>query len=121
MYWNNKQGGHDSIGVTSPATTWYMAEGSTNGGFETWVLVQNPNEDEAEITLTYMTPTGEVPGPSMTLSANSRKSFNVADTVPGEWEVSTKVESTNGVPVISERAVYWNNKQGGHDSVGYKE
>ncbi|MBN2167808.1 MAG: hypothetical protein JW738_01070, partial [Actinobacteria bacterium] len=27
---------HGSIGATAPSDTWYLAEGSTQGGFETW-------------------------------------------------------------------------------------
>ena len=107
---------HDSIGVTAPAKTWYLAEGSTGAGFETWVLVQNPNSEPAEVTLTYMTPAGEVQGPTETLPANSRKTFNVADKVPGVYEVSTKVEGKK--PVIAERAVYGNGRTWGTDSIG---
>ncbi|MBN1288113.1 MAG: hypothetical protein JXA49_00555, partial [Actinobacteria bacterium] len=49
MYWNSphmkRQAAHDSIGVTAPSDTWYLAEGSTggtpgerlnSGNFETW-------------------------------------------------------------------------------------
>ncbi|MFH1149034.1 MAG: hypothetical protein V1748_01035 [Actinomycetota bacterium] len=99
-----RQAGHDSIGVSVPDKTWYLAEGCTGPGFETWVLVQNPNDSEANITLTYMTPDGVVPGPSVVLPAGSRESFYVADTVPDTWEVSTRVTSSQ--PVIVERAVY---------------
>ncbi|MBN1288686.1 MAG: hypothetical protein JXA49_03510 [Actinobacteria bacterium] len=42
--------------------------------------------------------------------------FNVADTVPGADSVSTTVESD--IPVVAERAMYWNNRTGGHDSIG---
>ncbi|MBU4174986.1 MAG: hypothetical protein KJ907_12190 [Actinobacteria bacterium] len=101
------------------STTWHLAEGSTGGDFETWVLIENPNSSSAEITLTYMTPTGAVNGPSATIGANSRESFNVADTVPGQWEVSTEV--TSSVPVIAERAMYWGERTGGHDSVGFAD
>ena len=118
MYWNNRIGGHDSIGVTSPADTWYLAEGSTGGSFETWVLVQNPNDTAANVTLTYMTPSGEIAGPTQAIDPNSRYTFNVANSAPGQDSVSTKV--TSDVGVIAERAMYWNNRIGGHDSVGYK-
>ena len=116
MYWNNRQGGHDSIGVTSPANTWYMAEGTTNGGFETWVLIMNPGDSTAYVQVTYMTPSGERPGPSVSLAPKTRQSVNVADKVPNEWSVSTKVASDE--PVIAERAVYWNNRIEGHESIG---
>ncbi|MHB8894006.1 MAG: DUF5719 family protein [Candidatus Geothermincolia bacterium] len=116
VYGNNRTWGHDSVGATTPAANWYLAEGCTNGGFETWVLVQNPNAAAANVTLTYMTESGQVPGPTVSLPANSRKTFNVADTVPNDWSVSTKV--TSNAPVIAERAVYGNNRTWGHDSVG---
>jgi serine protease len=116
MYWNNRQGGHDSIGVTSGSTTWYLAEGATNGGFETWVLVMNPGDVQAIAQVTYMTPTGEKPGPTLLLEPGTRQSVSVADTVPNEWSVSTTV--TSDEPVIAERATYWNNRIEGTESIG---
>jgi hypothetical protein len=112
------QGGHDSIGTTTPADTWYLAEGATAGGFETWVLVQNPNDVPADVTLTYMTDQGGMPGPSMTLAPNSRHTWFVGDTVT-TYDVSTKV--TSNMPVVAERAeyfTYYNGIKGGHDSIG---
>ena len=99
-----------------PATEWYLAEGSTNGGFETWVLIQNPGETGTTAQVTYMTPAGEIPGPSVSLAPKSRVSINVADTVPNEWSVSSKVTAND--PIIVERSCYWNNRQGGHESIG---
>ncbi|NPV60060.1 MAG: hypothetical protein HPY75_10395, partial [Actinobacteria bacterium] len=40
------------------ASTWYLAEGSTDGGMETWVLVQNPNPDPVTLDITLMTESG---------------------------------------------------------------
>ena len=34
-----------------PAPTWYLAEGCTAPGFETWVLVQNPGDTKATIDM----------------------------------------------------------------------
>jgi len=132
MYWNPaggpfRQAAHDSIGVTGTASTWYLAEGSTGtneqGSFETWVLVANPGTQAANVTLTYMTPAGEIAGPSMEIAAGSRQSFNVADTpeVANEFNVSTRV--TSNKPVIAERSMYWNPaggpfRQAAHDSIG---
>jgi hypothetical protein len=108
---------HDSVGVSALAKAWYLAEGSTGPGFETWVLVQNPNTTPAKVSLTYMTPGGAVPGPGKTLSPKSRETFEVAKTVPGAWEVSTKV--TSDQPVVAERAMYLSNRQkDATDSVG---
>ncbi len=44
VYGGDRTWGHDSAGVTAPAPDWYLAEGSTEGGMETWVLVQNPGD-----------------------------------------------------------------------------
>ena len=116
VYWHGRTGAHDSIGVSSPATTWYLAEGSTAGGFETWVPVINPGSKDAHVALTYMTEKGEVRGPAATVKAGTRTSFFVADMVPGAWSVSTKV--TSDQPVVAERSVYWNNKTEGTCSLG---
>jgi hypothetical protein len=133
MYWNvegmlasdYRQAAHDSIGVTNPAQTWYLAEGSTGsdtlGSFETWVLVQNPNPVAIDVNLTYMTSDGMVNGPDLHLEPESRQSVNVAETVPDTWHVSTKVESDH--PFVAERAMYWNatggpSRQSAHDSIG---
>jgi C1A family cysteine protease len=119
VYWNNRIEGHCSQGVTTPAQVWDLAEGSTGAGFETWVLVQNPNNSAAKVSLNYMTPNGSAGGPSVTLPPNSRKTFNVADTVPGQWSVSTTV--TSDKPVIAERSMYGAGRNWGHDSVGSSE
>ncbi|MCG2795917.1 MAG: hypothetical protein L6427_08665, partial [Actinomycetia bacterium] len=119
-YWNGREGGHDSIGVTDPGKTWYLAEGSTGSdptcSFETWVLVMNPGSETANVELTYMTENGAVPGPGMELEPGSRRTVNVADVVPGNWSVSTKVVSDQDI--IAERSTYWNGREGGHDSIG---
>ncbi len=117
MYGGNRTWAHDSIGVTRPDTTWFLAEGCTGGDFETWVLVQNPNPYEVTVGLTFMTSTGKVEGPQgVTLPANSRHSFNVNSSVT-DWNVSTMVEATGNV--ICERAMYGGNRTWAHDSIGY--
>ena len=116
MYDDSKTWGHNSIGAYSPNFDWYLAEGSTGPGFETWVLVQNAGGAVADVDLTYMTPGGPVDGPSVTMDPNSRRTFNVADTLPGEWSVSTQVHSSS--PVIAERAMYGPGRQWAHECIG---
>ncbi|MFH1148910.1 MAG: DUF5719 family protein [Actinomycetota bacterium] len=116
VYGTGRTWGHDHVWVESPAEKWYLAEGSTGLGFETWVCVENPNDQPANLTLTFMTPSGEVEGPSATVGANSRHSFNLAESIPGEWSVSTKVESDR--PVVVERAMYGQDRTWAHDSAG---
>ena len=113
--------GHDSIGVVSPSSTWYLAEGATAGGFETWVLAQNPNSVPVSIDVKFQTDAGQIQGPVDTIPARSRKSY-LANNWTSTYDVSTKVSSTGG-GVVCERAVY-ETPEGlgfrilGHDSVG---
>ena len=115
-YFSDRAGGHSSIGVTDPSKTWYVAEGSTGGGFETWICLQNPGDTDATVDITYITDYGDVMGPRLDLKAHTRQSVNVADSVPDTWSVSTVVKSNK--PVVAERAMYWNDKTGGHASIG---
>jgi photosystem II stability/assembly factor-like uncharacterized protein len=127
-YWNTatyRQAAHASIGATSPRSEWLLAEGSTgaeaSGSFETWILVQNPNDQPAEVTLTYMTPGGPADGPVLEMAPHSRRSVSVAETLPGTWSVATKVVSDQ--PVVVERTLYWNavtqSWRSAQSSVGY--
>lgn len=106
---------HTSVGVPAPANTWYLAEGSSEWGFECWLLIQNPSGTDTTARVTYMI---EGSGPKTVdhqIPANSRKTFNM-ETDIGKKDASIKVEST--VPVIPERAMYRNNRREGHDSIG---
>jgi len=117
-----KKGGHDSIGTTTPSTTWYLAEGYTGGTFDTWVLVQNPGTVDVDVTLEFQLVDGIAPDYTFNLPAGQRKSI-LLDSLPNlsDAEVSTKVTAT--MPVVSERAMYFDyfGKQGGHDSIGVPE
>jgi len=117
MYRNSRREGHDSIGTTSPASDFYLAEGTSAYGFTTYVLVQNPNASATDVTVTYMTPTGPKPQAPFTMEPNSRKTIRVNDVLPNT-DFSTKVHSAK--PIIAERAMYWDNGTGEacHDSVG---
>ncbi len=57
------------------ARTWYLAEGSTGPGIQTWVLVQNPNRMAVSVTLSFMTDRGLTGGPpSCSRRARARRS-----------------------------------------------
>lgn len=109
------QEGHCSIGVTFPSQTWYLPEGSSKWGFETWLLIQNPNSHEVSCDITYMIEGKDPVAKSKKIPANSRSSFNMAEDIGAE-DASIKVESN--APVIPERAMYRNSRREGHDSIG---
>ncbi len=131
MAWHSGEGqtagAHNSIGVTAPSTTWYLPEGSSNWGFETWLLIQNPGDVEASCDVTYMI---EGVGPKTVnhvVPAHSRATYNLVDEI-GNADASIKVDSNVGV--IPERAMYtyWPaagagdaGRREGHESIGALE
>ena len=119
MYWNERTAGHSSIGTTSPANTWHLAEGSTRGGYDTWICLQNPGDTDTTVYLTYMTDEGERGGTEVSLSAHARESVRIYDDVPDVWDISTMVYSDQ--PVIAERSLYLIDRIGGHCSIGYPQ
>lgn len=120
MYRNNRREGHGSVGTTAPANDYYLAEGTTNWGFITYVLVQNPDAEPNEVTVTYMTQAGPVADRPFIMPPNSRRTIRVNDAHPG-LDLSTKVHGSR--PLIAERAMYWDSGYGEvcHDSVGLPE
>ncbi len=119
MYRHNRREGHDSIGTTASAKDYYLAEGTTAWGFTTYVLVQNPNPTVANVTITYMTPTGTKTMPTFQMAPNIRKTIRVNDELPNT-DLSTQVHAD--VPIIAERAMYWGADtplgEACHDSIG---
>ena len=115
-------GGHESAGVNETSTRWFLAEGATGPFFDCFVLVSNPNGSPAQVTLTYLLPTGETIRQAVTLPANSRRTINVetVDERLANAAVSTIV--TADIGVVVERAMYWSNVTEGwreaHNSFG---
>ena len=117
MYFDG--GGHNTIGVTDPATTWYLAEGYTGTGFSTYILVQNPNSVAATVDVTYMVQGGGTEVKQHIVPANSRYTI-----VPGnenelgaDKAFSTTLSSDQ--TIIVERAMYF--EGGGHATIGVAE
>jgi len=106
------------VGVPAPSTSIFLAEGSTAWGFETYLCVQNPNDEPVDVAVIYMTDQGATAGPVLPIPAGSRATVFVNDVMPNH-DLSIKVMS--GKPVMAERAMYWNGRGGGHVSIGYSE
>ncbi|MBN2168010.1 MAG: hypothetical protein JW738_02100 [Actinobacteria bacterium] len=125
--------GHNSLGAMGEKAYWMMAEGYTGGQFDTWILIQNPNDIDVKVRVSFMTSEGGDPiVKEYTIAAKSRYTIMV-DEIEGleDAEVSTKIEviedaevtsaCENGV--IAERAMYfmYNGIYGGHCSLGVGE
>jgi serine protease len=116
-------GGHDVMGANAPASTWYFAEGTTRSGFEEWLTLANPGDQDAMATVDYML--GEGQGPNVTqdwlVPAHARATVSVNQAVGPDKDVSLKVTSDN--PIVAERPMYFSYGAGGWDGgsceVGY--
>lgn len=135
-YEGDRAGGSNSIGANQTSNYWYLAEGYTGGGFDTYVLVMNPNRVPVDVTAEFITPKGDGtgrtadphepdpdPAPesdyisrSYTIEPMRRLTIHV-DEIPGleDAEVSTVVRSVSSGSggeeeargVVAERAVYF--------------
>lgn len=109
MYFNDHIGmfgGHDSPGFTTPGTRWYLAEGYTGGRFDTYLLLQNPNNAQAKATITYMLPRGAAKTVVYKLVPNSRKTIHVDD-VPGLEDTDVSFVVASDLPILAERSMYF--------------
>lgn len=111
MYWPGNfttwAEAHNSFGVTETGVTWGLAEGRNGGtlAFDTYILIANPSAQDAAIRVTFLRPDGTTTFLNRTVSANSR--FNIFPHEMPTGEFGTVIESTNGVPIVVERAMYW--------------
>jgi hypothetical protein len=115
QYLNFMRSGTCSIGARNASHTWYFAEGYTEGNFEEWLLIQNPQDGPARVELTFMQPNGINSGLEFTVAPRSRYTVAV-DNYLSSAEVSSRISSN--VPVVAERAMYWNDRSDGHDTLG---
>jgi len=91
------------------------------GAFNEYILVANPDEERAaQVQVTYMDDTGKKDLRTATVPPGARYTIDVNKDEPCT-ELSATVKSTNGVPVVAERAMYFDYHwawTGGHDVVG---
>lgn len=119
IYQGKWNGGHIAMGVNQLSKTWLFAEGCTRAGFETWLTIQNANNEAATISTTYMTGTGENIQKSYAVPPNTRRTISVGDEIGLDRDVSIAVDSN--LPVACERPMYFNYHDkwdGGSDSFG---
>jgi hypothetical protein len=96
-------------GATAPATHWFLAEGATGSFFDLYVLLANSETTAANVTLTYLLPDGTHFDKTYVVAAQSRQTILVDAEDPrlADTPVSIVATSTNAVPIVVERAMWW--------------
>ncbi|MFN8059829.1 MAG: hypothetical protein U0Q12_11780, partial [Vicinamibacterales bacterium] len=105
---------HNSFGVTETGVRWGLAEGRQGGAqnFESYILIANPTTQSASVDVTLLRPDGVPVAPiHVTVSPTSRLNIEpgtiLAALGASIASFGATVESTNGVPIVVERAMYW--------------
>ena len=129
MYLNSSVGlwdaGSGGTGVTDPATRWYFGEGATGDFFDAWILLSNPGSTDSTVDVRFVADNGADVTRSHVVPAGRRITIRVVDQDPSLRNTSfgTFVTSTNTVPVVAERAMWWRSYEGqwtaGHVGVGF--
>ncbi|MBU1671029.1 MAG: WD40 repeat domain-containing protein [Actinobacteria bacterium] len=130
MYFNYKAvwpGGTDVIGAPQLGTDFYFAEGTTRPAFNTYYSIANTSPTTtADVQIDFYPGAGETKTTSVSLPPQSRATID-ASSVMGVGEdaahdFAATVTSTNGVPILAERPMYFNYSgqwSGGTDVIGY--
>lgn len=118
------KGGHNTIGTNSPSKDWYFAGGTTLTGFDEYIPMFNPSDQESSVQVTYFFDDGTVPlVNNYSIPGMSRYTIWVWDEVGRGKGVGAKVESD--IPIVTEKAIYFNDYEGrgfggGHNTIGAK-
>jgi subtilisin family serine protease len=115
MYFDNDKAGHDTLATATPSQTWYMAAGASRGGFDTWVLVENPGTAPANVKVSFITDTGNVVSQPLFVLPHARNSLYTDPLIPNAT-YGIRVDSDQ--PIVVERAVYFDSARAGFDSAG---
>ncbi|MHB8781175.1 MAG: Ig-like domain-containing protein [Candidatus Geothermincolia bacterium] len=101
--------------------TSHYAEGCTRDGFDTWLCLQNPGVEQANVTVNYMLAEGqgEASARVYAVPPHSRMTVFVNQDVGPDKDVSIQVTSSK--PIVSERPMYFDYRdkwQGSHTALG---
>jgi hypothetical protein len=111
MYWPRFPwyGAHNSAGVTAAGTRWVLAEGETGGplGFASYVLLANPRNEDAAVTMTILRTDRPPLATRFTVPAYSRVTRGAHELALESGErFGVLIDSSS--PIVVERALYWN-------------
>ncbi len=104
MYGTRRRSGTCSMGAKTPAQTWYLAEGATHSGFDTWLLLFNPQPNQAKVTVNVDSQGTGLAPIEMVLAPGGRKTLHLNEVLPGR-DISMTVVSD--VPIVASRSMYW--------------
>ncbi len=101
-------GGHASAGLTAPRQRWFLAEGASGGFFDTFILLSNPQDAPAQVTVKYLLWTGDAISVQKTVPAKGRLTINPeTETDERLKNAAFSTDITSDVAIVAERSMYW--------------
>src|SRR5262249_26147934 len=82
-------------------------EGATGSYFDTFVLMANPGNADANVTMTYLPAAGSPIVKTHAVAAHQRLTVNIADEDPALASAAVGAKITADQPIVVERSVYW--------------
>lgn len=114
-------GAHDALGSNITSKSWYFAEGATYDWIHTYLCLQNTSTATANVSITYLTGSGEKVVRNKQIPAKSRATVFVNNDLGWNKDVATTI--TSDQPIVAERPVYFarDGYTGGHNTMGAYE
>jgi hypothetical protein len=124
MYWRDNSVGTASAGATATAFTWRFADGRTSGEFQEYLLLSNPNKNQARVAVEFILNDGTTANQVFPMPGGSRYTLAVHQLYPGQEAISATVSSTQ--PIVAERSLFPGdpraaNNRGGATALGVPE
>lgn len=106
-------GGAAAAGATAPSSTWYFAEGATGAFFDTFILLMNPEVEEARVTLRYLLDSGGTVDVSKVVPGRGRLTVSIeSESDPRLRAAAMSTLVTSDRPIVAERSIYWQAEEG---------
>ncbi|NOK61077.1 MAG: N-acetylmuramoyl-L-alanine amidase [Chloroflexi bacterium AL-W] len=104
LYWRDGQVGTVSSGAIVPAFTWRFADGRTSNDFQQFLLFNNPNENQARVTVEFVLADGTQETRRVVMPGESRYTMAVHELYPDQQAIAATVRATQ--PIVAERSLY---------------
>jgi hypothetical protein len=104
LYWRDSGLGTASAGATAPAFTWRFADGRTSNDFQEYLLLSNPNKNQARVAVEFVLADGTRATQSVVMPGAARYTMAVHQLYPGQTAIAATVRSTQ--PIVAERSLF---------------
>lgn len=124
MYFEYKgqwRGGDTATGAPATSGQWFFAEGTTRAGFEEWLSIMNPGDEDTTARVEYLYTDAQAMVREYAVKAHSRTTVDINYEVGWGTERDVSLKVTSPGQLLCERPMYFKyhgSWEGGHDVIG---